>query len=325
MTENISGISAAEHGMVPLNTWDKIIGKIIESRQEPDIEKKIDMLIAVLVNIRLLDKEEKITDNRDIKENIETIYQRLFAETLRTLNTMQSPTNEYIYYCREVLKKLPIRSGGGDLIGDIRSAAEYFEEGRNGSDPMMSFAGDLRKEVHRKLSPRILSKYLKPYLELVKNSNPEPIHRPVTGSVRADAKKEDPKFIELAEEMNDKLSYLWDYEKGDITVVKGNLEKNLSLFERCFLKKEMQTFIEICTASYIQNTHNLVDCLKRLASFKMLIKKSYFEKRIELYDFINLDLDIGRLVFIFTNDLTNNHYETATTKTFVNASVWCVN
>ncbi|HNS10779.1 MAG TPA: hypothetical protein PKN29_13835, partial [Candidatus Ozemobacteraceae bacterium] len=141
MVENASGISAAEHGMVPLNTWDKIIGKIIESRQEPDIEKKIDMLIAVLVNIRLLDKEEKITDNRDIKENIETIYQRLFAETLRTLNTMQGPTNEYIYYCREVLKKLPIRSGGGDLIGDIRSAAEYFEEGRNGSDPMMSFAG----------------------------------------------------------------------------------------------------------------------------------------------------------------------------------------
>jgi len=314
MTENISGISAADHGMVPLNTWDKIIGKIVESRQEPDIEKKIDMLIAVLVNIRLLDKEEKITDNRDIKENIETIYQRLFAETLRTLNTMQSPTNEYIYYCREVLKKLPIRSGGGDLIGDIRSAAEYFEEGRNGSDPMMSFAGDLRKEVHRKLSPRILSKYLKPYLELVKNSNPEPMtqagYMALVG--RFDAKKEDPKFIELAEEMNDKLSYLWDYEKGDITVVKGNLEKNLSLFERCFLKKEMQTFIEICTASYIQNTHNLVDCLKRLASFKMLIKKSYFEKRIELYDFINLDLDIGRLVFIFTNDLTNNHYETVT-------------
>lgn len=314
MIENGSGISAAEHGMVPLNTWDKIINKIIASREEPDIEKKIDIVIAVLVNIRLLDKEDKIHDNRDFKENIETIYQRVFAETLRTLNTMQNPSNEYIYYFREVLKKLPIRSGGGDLIGDIRSAAEYFEEGRNGNDPLLSFAGDLRKEVHRKLSPRILSKYLMPYLEFIRNKNSGPIAQAgyMALAGRVDPEKEDPKFIALAEEMNEKLTYLWDYEKGDITAVKANLEKNIGLFEKCFLKKEMQTFLEICTAQYIKDTDNLVDCLKRLASFKMLIKKSYFEKRIELYDFINLDLDIGRLVFIFTNDLTNNHYETVT-------------
>ncbi|NCB37619.1 MAG: phosphoglycerate kinase [Erysipelotrichia bacterium] len=314
MIENGSAIAAVEHGIEPLNTWDKIIDKLIASREEPDIGKKIDIIIAVLVNIRLLDKEDKIHDSRDLKENIETIYKHIYDETRLTLNTMQAPSNEYIYYFREVLKKLPIRSGGGDLIGDIRSAAEYFEEGRNSNDPVGSFAGDLRKEVHRKLSPRILSKYLTPYLELIKNNNAEPITQAgyMALAGRFDPKKEDPKFIALAEEMNEKLSYLWDYEKGDITAVKANLEKNLGLFEKCFLKKEMQTFLEICTAPYIQNTLNLVDCLKRLASFKMLIKKSYFEKRIELYDFLNLDLDIGRLVFIFTNDLTNNHYETVT-------------
>ncbi len=314
MTEKEYGITAVEHGMLPLNTWDQIIGKLVASREEPDIEKKIDIVIAVLVNIRLLDKEEKITDQRDNKENIETIYQRLNEETITTLNGMQSPSNEYIYYFREVMKKLPVRRGGGDLIGDIRSAAEYFEEGRNGSDPMLSFAGDLRKEVHRKLSPRILSRYIKPYLELVNKNNAEPLKQAgyMALAGRFDPAKEDPKFIALAEEMYAKLSYLWDYENGDITTFKRSLKKNLGLFEKCFLKKEMETFLEICNAKYIANTLNLVDCLKRLASFKMLLKKSYFEKRIELYDFINLDLDIGRLVFIFTNDLTNNHYETVT-------------
>jgi hypothetical protein len=97
-----------------------------------------------------------------------------------------------------------------------------------------------------------------------------------------------------------------------ITAVKNNLESHLDLFEKCFLKKEMQTFLKISDAAHIKNTDNLVDCVKRLASFKMLLKKSYSEKRIEMFDFLNLDLDIGRLVFIFTNDLTNNHYETVT-------------
>lgn len=314
MIDNAPVISAAEIGMVPLNTWDKIIARIIASREEPDLEKKIDIIIAVLINIRLLDKEDKVHDSRDLKENIETIYKRVFDETLLTLNSMENPSNEYIYYFREVLKKLPIRSGGSDLIGDIRSAAEHFEESRNGNDPMLSFAGDLRKEVHRKLSPRILSRYIKPYLELVHDNNPEPIinagYMALAG--RFDRSKEGAEFIELAEEMDQKLSYLWDYENGDISVFKASLEKNLGLFEKCFLKKEMQTFLEICNAKHIQNTHHLVDCLNRLGSFKMLLKKSYFEKRIEMYDFLNLDLDLGRLVFIFTNDLTNNHYETVT-------------
>ncbi|HNW33467.1 MAG TPA: phosphoglycerate kinase [Candidatus Ozemobacteraceae bacterium] len=314
MIETNSGFCTFGQTMVPLNTWEKIVNQIRASREEPDLEKKIDIIIAVLVNIRLLDKEDKLPDGRDLKENIETIYKKVLDETVLTLNTMQSPSNEYIYYSRELLKKLPIRSGGNDLIGDIRSAAEYFEEGRTGSDPMLSFAGDLRKEVHRKLSPRILSKYIAPYLEFIRNGNSEPLKAAgyMALASRFDPKSEDPKFIELAEEMDEKLTYLWDYETGDITVVKANLAKSLELFEKCFLRKEMETFLEISTPQYIHNTLNLVDCLKRLASFKMLLKKSYFEKRIELYDFLNLDLDIGRLVFIFTNDLTNNHYETVT-------------
>lgn len=311
MIENGCTVSVSGHEMVPLNTWEKIIGHIVAARQEKDQQKQIELIIELLVNIRLLDKEEKIKDARDFKENIETIYRRVLDETVQTVNSMESATNEYIYYFRELLKKLPIRSGGNDLIEDIRSAAEFFEEGRDGDDPMLSFAGDLRKEVHRKLSPTILTKYLKPYFEFIKNRNSGPIAQSgyMALASKFDPSEEDPQFIKLAEEMNEKLSYLWDYEKGDISSVKQNLEKNIDLFEKCFLKKEVQTFLEFSTPENISNTHNLVDCLKRLASFKMLLKKSHFEKRIALFDFLNLDLDIGRLVFIFTNDLTNNHYE----------------
>ncbi|GAB1355008.1 hypothetical protein MASR1M12_37480 [Erysipelotrichia bacterium] len=74
----------------------------------------------------------------------------------------------------------------------------------------------------------------------------------------------------------------------------------------------MQTFIEICTASYIPEYPQPCRLPQTPRQLQNADQKSYFEKRIELYDFINLDLDIGRLVFIFTNDLTNNHYETVT-------------
>lgn len=318
MRNDVSDVSAGDYGMVPLNTWDKIIDNIIASREEAELEKKIDIIISLIVNIRLLDKEDKIHDGRDYKGNIETIYQKIFDETKLMFNSIQSPSNDYIYFSRELLKKLPIRRNGGTLIDDIRSAAEYFEEGRNGNDPMMSFAGDLRKEVHRKLSPRILSRYVMPYLELIRHNNSEPMVKAgyMALAGRFDPKSEDERFIELAEELEEKLSYLWDYDQGDITTVKTNLEKSLGLFEKCFLRKEMETFLDISTARNICNTNNLVDCLKRLASFKMLLKKSFFEKRIEFFDFLNLDLDIGRLIFIFTNDLTNNHYETVTFENF---------
>lgn len=314
MATGTTALFASDHAMEPLNTWDKIINKIIASREEPVQERKIDIIIAVLVNIRLLDKEDKIYDGRDVKENIETIYQRVLDETVQTLNGMESPSSEYIYYFRELLKKLPIRPGGSDLIGDIRSAAEQFEEARPGNDPLLSFAGDLRKEVHRRLSPRILTKYIDPYLKLVIDNDPEPMRRAgyMALANRYVRGSEDREFIDLANEMNEKLSYLWDYQNGDIPTVKANLAKHLDLFEKCFLRKEMETFLEICTSEYIHDKHNLFDCLKRLASFKMLLKKSYFEKRIALFDFLNLDLDLGRLVFLFTNDLTNNHYETVT-------------
>jgi len=312
MSEN-SGVVASGHKMAPLNTWDKIIAQITASRNEADIEKKIDLIIELLVNIRLLDKEDKIFDARDVKGNIEDIYRRVLEETRLTLDSMQSPSGEYIYYFRELLKKLPIRSGG-DIIGDIRSAAEHFEESRDGDDPMLSFAGDLRKEVHRKLSPRILTKYIKPYLNFIRGGDSGAMAASGYMALAAtfDPKSEPAEFVELAEEMEKNLSYLWDYNKGDITEVKKNLEARLDLFEKCFLRKEMETFLNICAEPFIKETDNLVDCLKRLTSFKMLLKKSYFEKRIGLFDYLNVDLYIGRLVFIFTNDLTNSHYEPVT-------------
>lgn len=312
MSEN-EVVTVERQKTVPLNTWDAIISRINDSKNEPDIEKKIDLIVEVLVNIRLLDKEDKIHDARDVKGNIEDIHRRILNETILTLDAMQAPSSEYIYYFRELLKKLPIR-GDGDLIGDIRAAAEHFEENRDSDDPMRSFAGDLRKEVHRKLSPGILSKYIKPYLEFMRHGKSDAM---ASAGYIAIASKFDPKdepgeFVELAEEMEENLSYLWDYEKGDITAVKKNIQKHIGLFEKCFLKKEMEAFLAICNASYIKETNNLVDCLKRLTSFKMLLKKSYFERRISFFDYLNLDLYIGRLVFIFTNDLTNSHYEIVT-------------
>lgn len=311
--ERETSLTAIEQNLLPLNTWDAIIGKISLLRTLNNDESKISAIVELLVNIRLLDREERIYDARDAKSSMETIHARLYEQTRLTLEAETAPAPEYLYYFRELLKKLPLR-GRGDIIGDIRSAAEYFEEGRCDDDPMRSFAGDLRKEVHRKLSPRILTRYIKPYLELVRDGSSAGMARSGYFSFAAgfDPASEPPKFVALAEEMDEKLSYLWDYENGDIVSVKKSLESHLDLFEKCFLRKEMETFLSICTAAHIRDTHNLADCFKRLVSFKKLLRQSYHEKRIGLFDYLNLDLDIGRLIFIFTNDLTNNHYETVT-------------
>ncbi len=305
-------VPSAAARMIPLNTWERITAQLAASREEPDQEKKIDLLVELLVNIRLLDKEERIPDARDVKKDIDSLQAALLEETVRTLDAMRGPSDAYIYYARELLKKLPVRGGDGALIDDIRSAAEYFEEGRDGADPLLSFAGDLRKEVHRKLSPRILTRYVEPYLALIRDRDPDPLFKAgyMALATTFDPSSEDPRFIELAEEMREKLSYLWDYQTGDIAAVKENLRRNLDLFEKCFLRKEMETFLSICDHEHISDTDNLIDCLRRLRSFKTLVKKSYFEGRIGLYHFLDLDLYLGRLVFIFTNDLTNSRYET---------------
>ena len=36
--------------MLPLNTWERIIAQLAASREEPDQEKKIDLLVELLVN-----------------------------------------------------------------------------------------------------------------------------------------------------------------------------------------------------------------------------------------------------------------------------------
>lgn len=308
--ENERRLSKRE--IAPLNTWDAITEQISSIRKETNTEKQIDLIIELIVNIRLLDKEEKIFDKRDTKGNIENIYARILGETTLVINSVKNPTEEFTYYFRELLKKLPIRNGGADLIGDIRSAAEYFEEGRDSEDPLLSFAGDLRKEVHRKLSPRILTRYIRPYFELIRNGNREPLAKAGYMAIASSftPSEEDIRFIKLAEEMEEKLTYLWDYEKGNIFRLKENLASRSDLFEKCFLKKEMLTFLKLCIPEYIKETHNLTDCLQRLTSFKMLLRKSFNEGRLDHFDYLNLDLDIGRFIFIFTNDLTNNHYET---------------
>ena len=84
-----------------------------------------------VVNIRLLDDKSRILpDKRDEKGNIDEFYEMLFKETELTLNSVKKPSLEFTYYARELLKKLPLRDGGSDLIGDLRSAAEQFDESR---------------------------------------------------------------------------------------------------------------------------------------------------------------------------------------------------
>lgn len=303
--------------MEPLNTWEAIAAQIKAIRNEKDPENQITLLTEAIVNLLLLDREKSLPDKRDEKGNIEDFYALLLKETSLMLESVHSPSQEFIYYVRELIKKLPLRDGGEDLIGDLRSAAEQFDESREEEDPLRGFAADLRKEVHRKLSSRIISKYIIPYFELLKG-NRQPMIRAGYAAAAMHFKREDEdeSYVELGQEMRDKLNYLWDYGSGNIFRLKESLMLKTDIFEKCFLKKEMERFLELCGPREIRMTHNLEDCLQRLINFKKLIKASFMEGRISHTEYINVDLDLGRFIFIFTNDLTNNHYSHITYSNF---------
>ncbi len=82
----------------------------------------------------------------------------------------------------------------------------------------------------------------------------------------------------------------------------------MDLFSRCFLQKEMEAFLALLTPENTAQRIVVFDLLKRLASFKGDLKRSFEEGRLDLFDFILIDLEIGRLVFLFANDLTNHHF-----------------
>ena len=297
-----------------LNTWESIIGQLRLVRACPDEEGRIQLLMELLINLRLLGQDSSIPDLRIKKGDIENIYAEIEHETRLMLEAFPLPSDSFIYFAREVLKKLPVRQGAEEMIEQIRATAEAFEEDRSEDDPLRGFAGDLRKEVHRRLSPRIIHDYLKPYLKLVVEGNPEPIVK--AGYVALPAllaiENEGAHFIDLAISLLERMSYLWDYGMGDLATEKMRLSQNMNLFERCFLKAEVTGFLEMLTPEKLAKPHLELDLLKRLASFKHFLKTSHREARISLYDFLLLDLSLGRLVFLFANDLTNNHFAEVT-------------
>ena len=297
-----------------LNTWEGILAQLQAIRETGGEDARIELLVELLVNLRLIGQDDCIPDLRQEKDGIEALYARLESETRLTFNSVARPSAQLIYYAREVIKKLPVRQDAEDMIEQIRASAESFEESRCGDDPLKGFAGDLRKEVHRRLSPRIIGSFLEPYLELVIKGNPAPIMQAgyVALPGRFSAKDESPVFIGLAQELLERLNYLWDYEDGSLAALKGQLRQQMDLFDRCFLRKEMEGFLDMLTPEDLAKPDLEQDFVKRLSTFKYLLKEAFDEGRIALYDFLLLDLSIGKLIFLLANDVTNNHYAEVT-------------
>ncbi|MDH7483369.1 MAG: hypothetical protein QHH01_01955 [Spirochaetales bacterium] len=106
---------------------------------------------------------------RTRKSDVAVIHEAIARRTRQMLAAVSQPSSNFIYFAREVIKKFPVRQDAEEMIERIRADAETFEESRSSDAPLLGFAGDLRKEVRRRLSPRIITQYLIPYLELVEH------------------------------------------------------------------------------------------------------------------------------------------------------------
>ena len=293
-----------------LNTWDSILAQLERVRRTSGEGERVQLLIELLINLRLIGTDSSIPDMRIQKGNAEDTRAEVELAMRNMLSSVRDPSAKFIYYAREVIKKFPIRQDAEEMIERIRADAEAFEEERTEDDPLKGFAGDMRKEVHRRLSPRIISKYLEPYVELAVRGNPDPIAAAgyVALPYAFSAADEDRHFIDLATDLLARLKFLWDYEEGDMATVRRHLRNNLETFERCFLRAEVEGLLSILNPEDLGSAAKELDAFKRLASVKFYLKESYLESRIDLYDLILLDLGLGRLIFLLANDLTNNHF-----------------
>ena len=196
-----------------LNTWENILAHLDRVCESDNEQTQIQLLIELLINLRLIGTDSAIPDMRIQKSDIDDIYRQVEKKTRSMLSSVKAPSAKFIYYAREVIKKFPVRQDAEEMIERIRSDAEAFEESRTEDDPLRGFAGDLRKEVHRRLSPRIITHYLNPYIELAVHRNPEPmvnagyVALPYTFS----PDDEDEQFIDLAIDLLKRLQFLWDY------------------------------------------------------------------------------------------------------------------
>ncbi len=298
------------------STWDAIVDRLRDVRRQPRDADRLYRMVELLVHLRLLGQDPAIPDGRQNKDDIESLHAVVRDEVRAALASFERPSPEAMYLLRETLRKLPVRDGSSDLIEEIRSAAEAFEESRDDEDPLMPFAGDLRKEVHRRLSPRILDRFLIPYRALVRDGNRGPLAEagyPIAAS-RFVAADEDASFVRLADELYDKLAYLWDYAEGDVAAARRGLEARTELFRQCFLEAEAGRVLQrLRDPAGTAATGDLFDVSRRLTSIRAFLQRSFDEGRVDLYDLVMVDLDIGALLFTFANDLANRHYAEVTT------------
>ncbi len=291
-----------------MNTWEAIVDQLKSLPDEPESSVRSGILAELFAHLALLGQEQEIPDLRMRKSHSDELLIWLHQEIRRILDKLPvDPDTDEFYFLREVVKRLPLRVTANTLIEDIRSAAEEFEEARLDSDPLRSFAADLRKETHRRLSPRILHTFVKPYLALVDHGDPEPIKQagyPLV-ALKFNRAEEGEMFLRLGHELDHNLSYLWDYENGDIQNLSISMANQIPLFERCFLQHEIHAILELLKPQYLESREVLFDLLKRLVSIQHFLRTSFREGRLHLLDYLLVDLDIGRLVFIFAADLSN--------------------
>jgi phosphoglycerate kinase len=300
----------------PIDSWDRIIDRIRRLRHLGSAPEAPDELVELLIHLRMLGQDERIPDRRnEAKDDSGAEYARVSTELKATLDAIRDPTPEYLFYFRETMKKLPVRESGADLIETIREAAERFDEGRDEEDPLRSFASDLRKETHRRLSPRILTRYIEPYFRLLAGDR-EPMDRAGYPAVacRFSPATESPALVRVGEELRDGLRRLWDYESGNAVTARRSLEGCRNLFVRCFLSEEARSFLSRLAAANLQDRTVLFDLLVQGTGLDRSLHESFRYGRIGLNDLMMVDLDIGRLLFIFATDLTNNHFAEIGTK-----------
>ncbi|MCK7475616.1 MAG: hypothetical protein MZV49_24035 [Rhodopseudomonas palustris] len=172
-----SGCEAASTGIgrrkdsLRLDTWEGIVAEIRRVGECAAEDERIELLI--IVRLRLLGTDSPLSRpaRAQGRDGGHTRRDRRDAR-----GRGAGALDRFIYYTREVIKKLPVRQDAEDMIEQIRMGAEAFEESRCEDDPLKGFAGDLRKEVHRRLSA---AHYWKLYRALPANfalhGNPEPI------------------------------------------------------------------------------------------------------------------------------------------------------
>ena len=111
---------------------------------------------------------------------------------------------------------------------------------------MLGFAGDLRKEVHRRLRPHYQKAISSPIWNSYAMETPVwsgPVMWRFPGSSTRGIRRSS-----ISPSSSGEVDCLWDYESGDIATVKHQLEQNLDIFEALLTKAEVMEAFSAVTA-----------------------------------------------------------------------------